>query len=339
MWSVFMYYHITNLADGLSDATLRRDILNIIHNVSFPISAMVLDNSVVRSDIAYYLFTKQHWNVTVALNGNYINRKYPLKVLIHGWTEHNYVEWYKNTAKAYVKKGFYNVIAIDWSSKGDEDYFTATRTVRAVGRKIGEFLVDLHDRKGVPYKNMHLISHSLGCHVAGFAGKRSYELAKRKLARITGLDPAAPIFDLTMDPGSRLSKEDADFVDVIHTDGGMLGFNFPIGTVDFFPNGGTAIQPGCSLLKLNIKYSDFFCSHASSHQLFINSINTRRFTAKPCESWEKFSKGLCNDARSITFGENVPEIVSGNFYLETKEFSNAYSFIYRSVQFSVRYPV
>ncbi|KAI4461676.1 lipase [Holotrichia oblita] len=146
---------------------------------------------------------------------------------------------------------------IDWSLKGDNDYLTASRNAKPVGDKIGEFLVNLNNKKGIPYKNMHLISHSLGCHVAGFTGKKVYEIANRKIGRITALDPAAPIFDLfAMGPSNRLSKEDATFVDVIHTDGGMLGFNYPIGTVDFFPNGGTAVQPGCSLLKVDVKYED-----------------------------------------------------------------------------------
>ncbi|GJQ80431.1 hypothetical protein Trydic_g12286 [Trypoxylus dichotomus] len=211
---------------------------------------------VATGDIEYYLYNKQHWNRTVGRHHDYINRKYPLKVLIHGWTEHNYVKWYKNVAKAYMAKGLYNVIAVDWSLKGDTDYLTASRIVKAVGNKIAEFLVNLHQRQGVPYKSMHIISHSLGCHVAGCAGKQVFKLTRRKIARITALDPAAPIFDLAMVSNIRLSKEDAGFVDVTHTDGGMLGFNFPIGTVDFFPNGGTAVQPGCSLLKLDIKYED-----------------------------------------------------------------------------------
>lgn len=46
-----------------------------------------------------------------------------------------------------------------------------------------------------------------------------------------------------------LSKSDADFVDVIHTNGRKtinmgLGLYEPMGHVDFYPNGGKT-QPGC----------------------------------------------------------------------------------------------
>jgi hypothetical protein len=42
----------------------------------------------------------------------------------------------------------------------------------------------------------------------------------------------------------RLSKDFAEFVDVIHTSGKMVSIYEPIGHVDFYPNGGKAHQPG-----------------------------------------------------------------------------------------------
>lgn len=42
-----------------------------------------------------------------------------------------------------------------------------------------------------------------------------------------------------------LSKTDAYFVDVIHTDAGLYGAPVTSGTVDFWPNGGDTLQPGC----------------------------------------------------------------------------------------------
>ena len=54
-----------------------------------------------------------------------------------------------------------------------------------------------------------------------------------KLARISGCDPAGPDFYLT---SNRLSKGDANFVDVIHTSL-TYGLQVAIGDQDFWPNG------------------------------------------------------------------------------------------------------
>lgn len=62
------------------------------------------------------------------------------------------------------------------------------------------------------------------------------------------LDPADPYFQGT-DIKVRLDPTDADFVDVIHTDGSSIlslgmGAAQAMGHVDFYPNGGSD-QPGC----------------------------------------------------------------------------------------------
>lgn len=59
-----------------------------------------------------------------------------------------------------------------------------------------------------------------------------------------GLDPAFPLY-MFIDPSSRLSIDAADFVDIIHTDGGVLGYPWPLGHADFYPNQGI-LQPGCA---------------------------------------------------------------------------------------------
>lgn len=75
------------------------------------------------------------------------------------------------------------------------------------------------------------------------------------LTIVKGLDPAAPGFKYLLLQNERLSDDDAEFVDVIHTAGGTLGFLEPIGHVDFFPNGGKAPQPGCGSVFDLLDYS------------------------------------------------------------------------------------
>lgn len=86
------------------------------------------------------------------------------------------------------------------------------------------------------------IGHSLGAHVAGNAGAFS---KSGRLGRVTGLDPALPGVHMLTTEDNRLDPNDATFVDVVHSCGGILGFLQPLGHVDFYPNAGTAVQPGC----------------------------------------------------------------------------------------------
>ena len=68
--------------------------------------------------------------------------------------------------------------------------------------------------------------HSLGAHVAGYAGKYFQERHNgTKLERITGCDPAGPMFQHSADESIRqvrLDRDDAKLVDIIHTNAGEL---------------------------------------------------------------------------------------------------------------------
>lgn len=74
------------------------------------------------------------------------------------------------------------------------------------------------------------------------------------VGRITGLDPAGPSFT-GVSADNRLSSGDATFVDIMHTDGGGLGYEDSMGDVDYFPNGGTSRQNGCGLLASKYLYA------------------------------------------------------------------------------------
>ena len=78
----------------------------------------------------------------------------------------------------------------------------------------------------------------------------------------SGLDPAGPLFE-GYDPTVRLDKSDADYVDIIHSNGESLivgGFGAwePLGHVDFYPNGGRA-QRGCQHFLIGGIYDFLYC--------------------------------------------------------------------------------
>lgn len=76
----------------------------------------------------------------------------------------------------------------------------------------------------------------MGSHIVGSIGRNYYYLTNHLLPRITGLDPANPCFN-EGENLSGLSRGDAEFVDIIHSNPGALGKRDPIGDVDFYPNG------------------------------------------------------------------------------------------------------
>lgn len=105
---------------------------------------------------------------------------------------------------------------------------------------------------GLSIDTFHLVGHSLGSHVAGFTGRNVISLSNRRytLPRITCLDPAGPLWYGLNIFAAPVNRRDALLVDIIHTDSGRFGAPVATGTVDFWPNGGVGIQPGCSRFAL-----------------------------------------------------------------------------------------
>lgn len=158
-----------------------------------------------------------------------------------------------------------NVICVDWANGAIlPNYVKASANTRLVGKQLAIFLKGLIGNIGLSVRKMHLIGFSLGAHVAGFAGA---ELGN--LSRITGLDPAGPLFE-SQDPRARLDQSDADFVDVIHSNGenlilGGLGSWQPMGHVDFYPNGGR-MQKGCTNLFVGAVTDIIWCKSSTKNR-------------------------------------------------------------------------
>lgn len=99
---------------------------------------------------------------------------------------------------------------------------------------------------------IHLIGFSLGAHVCGLIG-RTLRGVRHTIGRLTALDPAGPLYCTGHTPSQNaLKRNDARFVDVIHTDDGIFGCGLTLGRADFFLNGGKRPQPMCgnSFLQL-----------------------------------------------------------------------------------------
>lgn len=182
----------------------------------------------------------------------------PTRVFIHGYYSDR--KTFMKYAHAYLRRGDYNFIAINWLRGARTlNYFTARRRVELVGEATARFIGYLM-RLGLRLTDLILIGHSLGAHVAGVTAKHIKGGAKP--AAIIGLDPAFPLFRL-LEQSHRLHFDDADYVQIIHTNGGFLGIRHPIGHADFYPNFG-CVQPSCKSI-IPCKCAPHFRFHAAGH--------------------------------------------------------------------------
>lgn len=177
----------------------------------------------------------------------------PTKLIIHGYLANRFHSAIAPLKNAYMATGNVNLLVVDWQQGAFQLYDKSRSLVPFVGQRVAEILSLVLRAHAVDMADVHVIGHSLGAHIAGNVGR----YFDGKLGRITGLDPALPLF-LRNSPDS-LTRKDASFVDCIHTCGGLLGEVWTRGDVDFYPNSGLPSQPGCQV--------DDFATFCKSHIL------------------------------------------------------------------------
>ncbi|XP_073929709.1 lipase member H isoform X2 [Castor canadensis] len=150
-----------------------------------------------------------------------------------------------------------NVVVVDWNRGATTVIYTqASSKTRKVAVILKEF-IDQILANGGSLDNIYMIGVSLGAHISGFVG----EMYDGQLGRITGLDPAGPLFN-GRPPQDRLDPSDAQFVDVIHSD---------IDGMEYFK-----------------------CDHQRSVYLYLASLRENcAIAAYPCDSYRDYRNGKC----------------------------------------------
>ena len=116
------------------------------------------------------------------------------------------------------------------------------------------------------------------------------KIDRKKIGRITGLDPAGPRFvdgcrvQIVVLNKNLLSRDSADFVDIIHANGALrpcapeviYGLQTPLGHYDFYPSVTVTEevqrQLGCRDLDLDMVQEFGRCSHTRAWQYYLHSI-------------------------------------------------------------------
>ncbi|CAK9817304.1 Hepatic triacylglycerol lipase [Anthophora quadrimaculata] len=299
----------------------------------------------VDRDIEYLLFTRRNPTCGSILNisdpsslrNSNFNDRYPTVIFIHGYSASATDGSAAAIRDVYLKRGEYNLIMVNWAKlAGLPWYVTAVRNTRTVGPQVARLVNWLNTLGAVSLANLHVIGFSLGAEIAGFMGKA---LAPRKVGRITGLDAAYPLYMNTGREG-HLTASDALFVDVIHTDGGNFGFPNPIGHVDFYPNGGKPVQPGCNLRSvIRSSFSKLInqyivCGHNRAWMFYVESVkNPFGFPASRCPKWHPNIQVNCRWTPDVLMGFAVNPRIRGKFYLRTNAEApfarNATGYIYK----------
>ncbi|XP_030383304.1 inactive pancreatic lipase-related protein 1 [Scaptodrosophila lebanonensis] len=238
----------------------------------------------------------------------------PTKVLIHGFEGHRDFTPNSQIRRTLLQTHWVNVISVDYAPLAPTPCFTqAAHNAPFVSRCLAQLLASLLQMRLVRDEDLHLIGFGMGAHIAGMVS--NYLPRNLRLAHITGLDPAKGLF-LGTKPSEHLDAHDADFVDVIHTDGLMNGILQSVGHVDFYPNMGVT-QPSCGPtndIETNV------CQHTRSAVYYAESITSGRgFWAIGCQDIQDFISGSCKPSNDIELmGYYARSKAHGNYFLGTR---------------------
>ncbi|XP_012233699.1 uncharacterized protein [Linepithema humile] len=232
----------------------------------------------------------------------------PTKIIVHGYNSDMQLSYLVDIKTEYLKRGGYNLIAVDWHRLAAAPcYPVAVHNVPHVGDCLAQLVERLRDYGA---RDIHVIGFSLGAHVPAFAAN---VLHPYQLPRITGLDPAMPLF-ITVGKDEKLDASDAEFVDVLHTNAFVQGKIEPSGHIDFYVNGGVN-QPGCWG-----EGNPFGCNHHRAAEYFSESINSKiGFWGWPCPGFVAYLLGLCPPRfPAVLMGEDVNRRYRGFYLAKTK---------------------
>ncbi|XP_034472619.1 phospholipase A1 member A [Drosophila innubila] len=273
-------------------------------------------------DIKYFIYTRHNLMDRQSLQiddtmeksnltNSYFNPRHPTKILIHGYNSDMFLNPLQRMRDEYLAKDDYNIFYVDWSVLSPGPcYISAVHNVRQAGACAAQLVERLVEAGNT---DIHIIGFSLGAQVPNYIARA---LKSFKIPRITGLDPAMPLF-ITAGVNDKLDPSDADFVDVIHTNALVQGKMERCGHADFYMNGGIS-QPGCTGWM-----NSFACSHQRATAYYLESIRSPKgFWGWACSGYISYLLGMCPATNYLLeAGDNTRPSTRGMFLIDTNDTS------------------
>ncbi|KAH8366473.1 hypothetical protein KR084_010576 [Drosophila pseudotakahashii] len=316
------------LLDRLQDQ-LRQLFIGLPLDIAFStlnyICSTIVDLGVVRSKLIpdvsrlRFLLRTEHecQNTSIPLRqaeqlwdtpGFYQDR--PTVLYITGWRTSINDSNSGPVAKAYGCRNDTNVLVLDAADFVDTLYTWSALNTEVIGANLARALLRLNATYVT--NHFHLVGHSLGAQIAGSAGRNYRQMSGGlTLKRITGLDPANPCFYDGNDLEG-LRSGDARFVDIIHSNPGMLGSSKRAGDADFFVQGRIPFKEGCEGL------TTISCSHQRAVDYWTETVypsNENDFLGRRCDRYAELLLGsYCRNSRTV-MGYAAKPTELGLFYV------------------------
>ncbi|KAG5678930.1 hypothetical protein PVAND_008551 [Polypedilum vanderplanki] len=304
----------------------------IICLIFYEINALTVDGG-----INLIFFGKSFTDITTttldfnfaSLKGTtYFDIKKPTAVFAHGYLTDYKTPMNKDLIKAYIYRGDYNVISIDWSKYSwDWNIFAVANSTNDQADYIRQILLQMKSA-GFDLSTFHFIGHCVGANILGRVGYQFIKNNTFTLTRITGLDPSSAFFGTSNEwPDSwselfpSLNKKNAKFVDIIHTDAGFQGLNYVGGHADFWVNGGNN-QPKCSFFDIFTYQADDMirCSHNRAVKYYTESVESTTkllFISTKCVNNTYTAEACTGSISSMGIYANKYAANEGNFFVST----------------------
>lgn len=113
-------------------------LLTGAHQLFVPLLRLINYSAVVAAT-EFAVRTKQkrsNQNFQSSLDVNGVNLQAPFKFLVHGWLDWGNNSWIQEMSYAFLDRGDYNVIAVNWHSLAQQAYPTSARSSRQVGKSL-----------------------------------------------------------------------------------------------------------------------------------------------------------------------------------------------------------